>query len=228
MAGAALLLLLFTTPPLPTYLVRNLESRFPALLSLPITWTPDTTVHIVVLGAGHTSDPRLPVNDQLSDTALKRLVEGIRIHQLMPNSKLVLSGDSHNDILETQAEVLAKTAIMLGVHYEDTLLLKQPGNTREEAISYASRFGANHPVVLVTTAIHMPRAVMHFRRAGLEPFAAPTNFLCKRDKLPSRLRIWPSHTYLHWVERTTHEYVGSWWGKIEWSWEERQTKSIKG
>ena len=46
---------------------------------------------VVVLGTGFNSDPELPFTSQVSGTFLARLLEGVRVHRLYPDSKLVVS-----------------------------------------------------------------------------------------------------------------------------------------
>lgn len=235
--AAAAIFVLCATPPLPNFLVASLERQYeafgvqtpppPKLLDSPskedsskskvrIPLPPPLPTHILILGGGHVSDPRLPPNDQLSDQALKRLIEGIRIYKILPHSKLVLSGYSREKIDRTHAEVMAQTALMLGVPPEDTLLSNTPWNTMHEAIDYNQKFGNQHPLVLVTSAIHMPRAMMHFKRAGLSPIPAPTNHQIKKDKLTKPIRLRPSTRNLRLMKKALHEYVGLFVGKLEW------------
>ena len=125
-------------------------------------------MRILVLGAGHTNDPDLRNIDKLYPGALARLAEGIRIHRLLPDSKLVCSGyKGRSDI--SQAEVTALAALELGIVAEDTLLLPEAKNTKAEAQAYADRFGVDGTLILVTDAIHMPRAMMWFKKFGLHP-----------------------------------------------------------
>jgi uncharacterized SAM-binding protein YcdF (DUF218 family) len=50
------------------------------------------------------------------------------------------------------------------------------GSTAEHAINLKPLV-ENSPFLLVTSAIHMPRAMRSFRRAGLNPIAYPVDFL---------------------------------------------------
>jgi uncharacterized SAM-binding protein YcdF (DUF218 family) len=225
--AALAVFLLSSTPYLPNFLVSSLERQHlpfggsnpsssayvkPSLDSI----SANPTTHILILGGGHVADPRLPVNDQISDQALKRLIEGIRIYKMIPNSKLVLSGFSREGIEKTHAEVLAETAIMLGISPRDTLLVKTPWNTMYEAIDYHQQFGNQHPLILVTNAIHMPRALMHFKRKGLSPIPAPTGYLVKRDNLYRWYHLKPGIGSIVKLKKAIHEYVGLFWGKVEW------------
>lgn len=216
---ALLWLALASTPPLPTLLVESLENQYTPLLQAPSFSLP---THILVLGGGHVSDERLPPNDQLSEQALSRLVEGIRLHRLIPGSKLALSGYSRPGITPSHAEVMAQTAIILGVNPQDTVLVTTPHNTRQEAIDYKEMFGTGYSLILVTNALHMPRAMMHFRIAGLSPTAAPTNHFIKWDRLSSRFSLRPSSGNLKRMNAALHEYVGLVWGKVEWYLDQRE------
>lgn len=214
--AAGVLFILFTTPFLPHRLIAGLERQYPPLIHPPAASRSTLPTHIVVLGGGHVADGRLPYNDQLSDPALKRLVEGIRLHRLIPGSQLVLSGFAREGLPDSHAQVMAKVALMLGVSPADTLLLNTPQNTMQEAQAYYQRFGQGHPLIVVTTAIHIPRAIMHFQSAGLYPVAAPTGFMLKRDALPRRFSLLPSERYLTKTKQALHEYVGMVHGG--WAW----------
>src|SRR5690554_4443136 len=88
---ALLWLLMTSTGPLPHRLIRSLEKRYEVFTG-PLSLQEGERLHILVLGGGHTSDERLPANNQLSLSALGRLTEGIRLHRLHPGSLLILSG----------------------------------------------------------------------------------------------------------------------------------------
>lgn len=214
---AVAVFLLATTPFVPHLLVSHLEQQYPPLLSPPADFRTHLSPHIVVLGGGHVSDARVPYHDQLSDAALKRLVEGIRLHRLIPNSQLVLSGFARPGLPDSHAQVMAKVALMLGVSPADTLLLNTPQNTHQEALAYRQRFGGQgHPLIVVTTATHIPRALLHFRAAGLDPLAAPTGYKLKRDTLPRKIRVFPSTKNLTYLQQALHEYVGILHAKWLW------------
>ena len=92
---AAFWFLIISTPPVPRALVRSLENIYPHLTEEAIMNLPDSC-DIIVLGGGHTDDMGLSANNQLSTTAIGRLTEGIRIHRMLPGSRLILSGYSGN------------------------------------------------------------------------------------------------------------------------------------
>jgi len=61
-------------------------------------------------------------------------------------------------------------------------------------------------IIIVTSATHMPRAIGLFKRMGVRPIAAPTDFL----DLPAQWWRFSAY-YLHNADRALHEYVGMLW-----------------
>ena len=203
---ALLWLLAISTSFLPNLLVSTLENRHPVYnpAAMKISNGP---VNILVLGGGHTSDSRLPANDQLSPIALARLAEGIRLQRQIPYSTLITSGYAvEGDV--AQAEVLAKAAMLLGVDPARIRMQTLPENTRMEAAEYKRLFGERAQLVIVTSAVHMPRAMNLFHQAGLDPTAAPTNHLVKKGHKREPWYWMPSSGNIQKTESALHEYAG--------------------
>lgn len=198
-------LVLMSATPFPQWLARKLESRYPPF-TLEKNALDSTNLNILILGGGHVVSPQLPAINQLSMEAVGRLTEGIRVHQMLPGSKLVCSGYSASN-RSTQAEMLAAGAIELGVKPIDTLLSITPSNTWEELVVYRSRFGIR-PFILVTSAIHMPRAMAVCNELGLKALPAPTNHLLKIDPQVSPYDFTPSYHKIMLMQRVLHEYLG--------------------
>jgi uncharacterized SAM-binding protein YcdF (DUF218 family) len=203
-----MVVLLFFISPLPQYFASRLESEYPVIDLASIKR--DQPVNIIILGGGHTVAPGLPATQQLEVTALGRLAEGIRIYRQLPGSKLVCSGGSGSGQV-TQAETLADAALKLGVNANDTLQIRQPQNTAEEAKFYAQRLGPHTQLILVTSAIHMPRAMEAFQHEGLHPVAAPTNFYIKAQPASNSFDFKPSLIKVVMMDKVLHEWVGRWY-----------------
>jgi uncharacterized SAM-binding protein YcdF (DUF218 family) len=203
--------LIITTLPIPRVLVQTLENKYPQLSETAIKNLPDSC-DIIVLGGGHSDDKDLSPNTQLSAQALVRLVEGIRIHKMIPGSKLILSGYSGGSRI-SQAMVLYQTALILKVDSTSMEIISTPSNTHMEAEEYAKNFGTKNDLIVVTSDIHMPRAIMLFRKAGLDPIAAPTNQILKYGSWKYRLKLIPSASNIVMMEEAIHEYAG-----IMWAW----------
>ena len=191
---------------IPDLLVRSLENRFPPLLEVS-QFNQKDSIYILVLGSGYIDNKNLPPNDQLSVNSLCRLTEALRLHRLLNASQIVLSGSAPVENI-SEAEPFMKTALALGVDANEIRLLGTPENTQMEAFDYTKKFGTNNTLILVTDAIHMPRAMFLFGKAGQIPIPAPTNHLVKSD-WKNGIRDWfPASSNITMMEYAMHEIGG--------------------
>jgi uncharacterized SAM-binding protein YcdF (DUF218 family) len=209
LGSAGLWFLIISTLPVPKGLVQTLENKYPQLSETAIKNLPDSC-DIIVLGGGHSDDKDLSPNNKLSSQALARLVEGIRIHNMVPGSKLILSGYGGGSKL-SQAVVLYQTALILKVDSTSMEIISTPSNTRMEAEEYVKKNGTKNDLIVVTSDIHMPRAIILFHKAGLNPVAAPTNQILRYGSGKYRLKIIPSADNIVMMEEVIHEYAGILW-----------------
>ena len=205
-------LLIISTGFLPNLLISSLENEYKPFKLDQINDT--SKVYILVLGAGHTADPKLSANKQLTSNALGRLVEGIRIHGMLLESKLVLSGGPGTETT-AHAEVLKKTALMLGVEEINIITLPTTENTADEAKQYLQLDSQKHQLILVTEAYHMPRSMMIFEKMGLNPIPAPSNYLYKKGDKIEFSKWLPNANNIYKMEIAIHEYAGMVWA---WVW----------
>lgn len=164
---------------------------------------------VVVLGGGHISDPRLPLTGQIDESSLVRLAEGIRIHRLLPRSRIILSGGRLFDTV-SHAQVLAEMAKSLGVDPRAMVLESTSRHTEEQAREIHRILGED-PFVLVTSAIHMPRAMFLCEARGMRPIPAPTGHVVRLPQGEDRPPPYPSAVALRKVQRAMHEYLGLAW-----------------
>lgn len=204
---SALWLLLVSVSPLPRILAEKREAQYPQLDVTVVNTLKEQTANVIVLGAGHSNAPGFTVHDRLSEPALKRLLEGIRIKQQLPEAKLICSGYSASD-RQSQAEVLAEMALQLGVSPQDTFLQPTAHNTEAEARAYHRRFSDTIPLVLVTSALHMSRAVYWFQYYGLDPIPAPTDHQVMPDPGYEAFPLKPSTHKFDMSAKLLHEYAG--------------------
>jgi uncharacterized SAM-binding protein YcdF (DUF218 family) len=128
----------------------------------------------VVLGGGSREDKALTPEDRLGDASLKRLLEGVRLSRLLPQSQLVLSGGDYQGI-SPDALVMQQVALEHGVARTRIILETASRDTTDQALFLKDRLG-QAPFYLVTSASHMTRARRMFIRSGTQPIAAPTDF----------------------------------------------------
>jgi uncharacterized SAM-binding protein YcdF (DUF218 family) len=208
-----LALFAFSIEPTTYLLVASLEDRYPPVLSADgigqeVRW-------IVVLDSGHVSDSRLPPPSQLDGPTLASLVEGIRLYRQLPAATLVVSGGKVFNQTPS-AEVMASVAHLLGVPPGDVIVDAQSRETQESAVNVRALVHTA-PFYLVTSASHMPRAVLLFTQAGLHPLPAPAAYLAKRAGV-WRPAFHPSAYNLVRVERSFYEYLGLTWLRLSKFW----------
>ncbi|HUJ45353.1 MAG TPA: ElyC/SanA/YdcF family protein [Opitutaceae bacterium] len=213
---ASLVLLVASNRWVSEQLIAPLESRYPAVGEIPLgtPLRPDLAAcrFVVVLGGGHADAEARPALSRLSPSARARLAEGVRLLRLLPAAKLVVSGAAE-DGGPTHAQVLADSAVSLGVDRARILLINDARDTAEEAVRLRQEL-RDAPAALVTSAWHLPRAMALCTAQGLHVLPCPTDFLSREP------RPW-NWSNLAWdvpsLERTTaavHERLGLWWSQL--------------
>jgi len=187
-------------------LISQLEDQFPPQLVLA------DMRYVAVLGGGHADNPRLPWTTQLYESSRARLVEGVRIHRQNPRSVLICLGP-RGDRRHSHAEVLAGAARELGVNPLNLEIVPDVRDTYDEVQAILAIVG-DEPVVLVTSAWHMPRAMGLAQKAGLNVTAAPTDYLSPIDRTTLGMWFEFSTEGLQQTARAGREGLGLLWTKL--------------
>ncbi|MEW5287850.1 envelope biogenesis factor ElyC [Erwinia papayae] len=204
---AWLLLVLLSLQPVADSLLRPTETRY-------ATWHQQQKVdYVVVLGGGYTWDANWAPSSNMLNNSLPRLTEGIRLWRDNPGAKMIFTGAKAQNNPLSSAEVTSRVAQSLGVPAGAIITLDRPRDTRQEAEEVAKVVGEK-PFLLVTSASHLPRAMVFFHQQGLNPLPAPANQLA----IASPLNVWekaiPSSLWLSHSERALYEMLGRSWQKI--------------
>ncbi len=184
-------------------LLHPLESAYPAFDPRSL----DAPADIVVLGGGYAAGAAgWPVSSRIGRDALPRIVEGVRIARACPDARLVLSlGAGHGEA--DRRGVVAELASLFAIDPARIRLLAPARDTGEEAAAAAERAGPG-PVVLVTSASHMPRAVDVFEAAGVVVLPAPCDPRAVDHGPFTAGDVWPAAVNLRLAERAVHEGLG--------------------
>lgn len=211
--GVGLVVLFLTSwAPVAERLLLPLETRYSALAELPQDSLP---VAVVVLGGGWQPEAPISSVSRLDESSALRLMEGIRLWRQAPKLLLIVTGASSNSKIAPVALGYAEAAQALGVPAQQVQVLDWPTDTGQEAKAVRQLLGASAQVILVTSASHMPRAMLHFQAAGLVPLAAPTHYLVQYNS-PRNLGYWiPSASYMKMSERTIYETLGMFLVNVE-------------
>lgn len=212
--GAAMLLLLGNRN-FSYHLLVPLEQRYPPLVSASASEAPQpdpSGKFVVVLSGGYTNDPRIPMESRLGADTMARMVKGIRVWRRLPGSKLILSGGGWGDAVPA-AEHMARLAEGLGVNREEIILESRSQDTEEQARLIMPIVGGD-PFFMVTSASHMPRSMALFQKMGMNPVAAPADYLAHQGEKIAVDDLYPSSEGLRIAERAIYEYLGLAWAKL--------------
>lgn len=151
--------------PVSGPLLAHLESRFPPRPELP-----DQVAGIVVLGG--VIDPVLTQHygSPQMNSSIERLSEGAALARRYPAARLIFSGGSGDLMYPERREAKWAAAAFreFGIAAERVEIEEQARNTYQNAVE-SLRLARPKPGerwILVTSAVHMPRAVGCFRAAG--------------------------------------------------------------
>lgn len=195
--------LLLSTQSISNMIIKPLENSHKALLNIP------EVNYILVLGSGHNTNDELSITGQLREVAINRLNEGLRLYKQLPNSKIIVSGHKGHD-KNTHAQMSKRFLVELGVDEQRIITLDNTLDTKMEALK-TKEFVKNENFILVTSASHMKRSMMIFKKQGLKPIAAPTYFIgFETDDYKMQI----SSFNLYKCKVAFHEYLGILWGKL--------------
>lgn len=211
LAAFGLLWLLLWSLPVPSFWLRaSLERQFPqrAAASYPVTDA------IVVLGGG-VSGARPGWRDRPDLSAAgDRVWFGARLYRAGRAPVVILSGGASavSDSPEPEADAMAAFIEDLGVPAGALLLERHSRNTWENAVDVHQILRDRHigTVLLVTSALHMPRAMAVFRKQGIDAIPAPADFEAVPPRVAGLLRWLPDTDALEASTRAIKEYLGLW------------------
>ncbi|MCX7248290.1 MAG: YdcF family protein [Burkholderiales bacterium] len=200
----------WSTPVLSLWLRGTLEDQ---IAQPPLSRVPQTQA-MVVLGGG-VSPPSGKATDINLGAAADRVWYAARLFHAGKAPLLLLSGGSDPQRHAfSEARAMAIFLQDLGVPEQALVLEEASRNTLENAAFTAKLLnerGIRH-VLLVTSALHMPRALALFSAQGLQVEPAPTDF--EADNPPPGALAWlPDAEALDGSGRAMKEWVGKWVGR---------------
>jgi uncharacterized SAM-binding protein YcdF (DUF218 family) len=160
---------------------------------------------IVVLGFG-TVKWAAPESVSSASFAYARLFEALRLYQSCKKAsnfcRLIVSGGDplHNG--ESEGEVMARELAAAGADPEDIVTESKSNNTFQNARFSAPLLEGFDKIYLVTSGLHMRRAMLYFSHfvKGIEPAPA--------DRMQTLLSFIPISPNLIYFDFAMHEYIG--------------------
>jgi len=210
------LLWLLSTQPVRNILTASLEHQYPAfsLSNEPISSRPTA---IVLLGGG-IQEKALDYQgqDTLSQHSWMRTLYAAKIAKEINLPIYATGGSPLTTTGQAEADIMKQKLIWLGVPETSIHIENQANTTWDNAIFTKALLKQKDitTIILVTSALHMPRSVWCFKMQGIQVITAPTDYLTERDyDLRSFLPRW---NVLSDSSAALHEYLGYFWYKIKY------------
>lgn len=200
---STVLFYLCTIPAVADPVIRSLEARY----TPPAAFSGDV---IVLLGGGATMDtPNIDGHGHLSGYAANRLLTAAQLYHKY-KLPILTSGGKVLETTGTEAEISRAILLGLGVPDDKIIVEKQSLNTTQNA-EYSKKLLDSHGFyrpILVTSAFHMPRAVLQFQKAGITVTPWPTDYQTNVHSLLSLFDFVPSSGAMTNIALSTKEYLG--------------------
>ena len=175
MAGALVALAIGLLTPFSAIILRPLENRFPP----PPADMPAPT-GIIVLGGAVDTERSEARGQVFLDADAARMTAGVELARRYPNARLVYSGGSPGFPRPGPAEAISARQLWLtlGVPAGQMIFEDKSRNTWENAVFTRDlvKPEPGQTWLLVTSALHMPRAVGIFRRVGFPVVPYPVAY----------------------------------------------------
>jgi uncharacterized SAM-binding protein YcdF (DUF218 family) len=212
MATALGILLFSSNAWVAEALMRSLESQY-----RPATTYPKVAA-IVILGGA----TRPPVAPRVWPEVLEggdRILYAARLYREGYAPKLILTGgriDWKEGTNASEAQDIATLLEFMDIPASAMLLERTSLNTHENAVNVKAILAQEKlqgPILLVTSAFHMPRSMAIFKKEGMAAIAAPTDYLFGETTPISGissflLKLFPDAEAMHQTTIALKEYIG--------------------
>lgn len=212
-AMALIFLLLSSNAWVSTLLVRSLEWQYlPGEL-------PNAEAIVVLGGATKAALPPRPSVD-LNEHG-DRVIYAAQLYRQQKAPVIILSGgriDWQDNTNSSESQDMAEILTSIGIPPQAIIQEPKSLNTYQNAVNVRKILESRgiSRVLLVTSAMHMPRSLLIFKRQGIDAIAAPTDFIVTNSELKALsgtpkatiLNLLPDSGYLQNFTAALKEYIG--------------------
>ncbi|GMA65245.1 YdcF family protein [Alicyclobacillus fastidiosus] len=202
----AVILYVTTTQAFANALIRPLEDAYPQPRH------PHGDV-IVMLGGGSVlGTPDIDGQGGLTGNSANRLIAVARLYY-MQHLPIIITAGPNNVVAgrsESEAQIAKRELVGLGIPANSIYTENNSRNTEENAQFTKPILNAHqfvHPI-LVTSAFHMARAVLDFKREGIAVTPFPTDYQANEQSGRGQYSWLPSAGALNVTALAVKEYVG--------------------
>ncbi len=196
-------------------LARSLEWRY-----LPPQEMPKAEVIVLLGGGTESGDPPRPMTEV--NSAGDRVLYAAKLHQEGAAPIILASGgnlDFSTARGATPAEEMHELLLLMGVDDKDIWQQNRSQNTYEDALFSTEMLAENNitEVILVTSAMHMPRSAALFTAQGVSVIPAPVDFTITEQNWQSAfqpgfdellINLLPNTSALGLTTNVLKEYIG--------------------
>jgi len=188
-------------------LVKSLEQQHP---QLSISETPNADA-IIVLGGG-LSLPIPPRKFSQFSYRSNRFWLSAELYKAGKAPKIILTGGNvfQHGKIKPEAEYIRDHLIEMGVEAKDIIIEGESRTTGENASLTNTLVKSLNikKVLLITSAIHMPRSMQLFTGTDVEITPTPSDILVTDYQGPLALQLIPSSSAMNLTRQALHEYYG--------------------
>jgi uncharacterized SAM-binding protein YcdF (DUF218 family) len=202
------ILFFFSLPFISNILLYTLESRYPAQTEFP-----QVSAIVLLGGAGVPFLPPLiyPEFNEAGD----RIFHAARLFKKELAPRIIITGGKYVTFRKDHMTEAQNNAYFLsefcGIDSSALVLEKEAANTYQNGICVDRIFKKNNwgkKIILVTSAYHMPRSVLIFRKLGFQIYPAPTDFNSYASFSQGIFDFFPSIEALRGSTTALHEVYG--------------------
>jgi len=195
-------------------LVRSLEWQ-----NLPLAEIPSSEAIVVLGGATKSATPPRPGVD-LNETG-DRVIYAAQLYRQKKAPIIILSGGRIDWRGSGSSESADMATILTSIGIPTEAIVQEPDslNTYENAVNVRKILADRgiRRVLLVTSAMHMPRSLLIFKRQGIDVIPAPTDFLISQGEIEELastpkaaiLNLFPDSDNLQQFTSAVKEYIGT-------------------
>jgi uncharacterized SAM-binding protein YcdF (DUF218 family) len=175
LVGMSVVGVVVATVPFGTWLLIPLENRFPTVTALP-----DRVNGVVVLGGAVRQHITAARGQPALTGAAERMTEFVALARRYPSARLVFTGGSGSLFDQSLKETMVARALFtqLGLDVSRIVFEDRSRNTYENAVMTRELVAPKpgETWLLITSAMHMPRAHGAFAKAGWRVIPYPVDY----------------------------------------------------
>lgn len=175
----------------------------------------------IVLTGGLMNEEKAPVENLFLGNHADRFAQALLLYKEKKIQKILITGGDLKLIsrpIKSEGKLAAEFLIKCGVNPEDIILEGKSVNTYQNAKFTAELLRRQYPdqrYILLSSAVHLPRAIDCFKKQKLAVTAFGTDYMAKKRRLlwvqliPSGYALQDAQTLMHeWAGQLTYKIMG--------------------